>query len=145
MADYYLWYKSIHVIAAISWMAAILYLPRIFVYHTRVKVDSEMDKTFKVMEKKLLRIIMTPSMVVTYIFGIINAYIYGFSVLGMWFHIKMVAVLGMTVMHGLCARWVRIFANGNNKNSEKFYRMINEIPALFMIIAVIMVIVKPWE
>lgn len=145
MANYYLWYKAIHVIAVISWMASMLYLPRIFVYHTRVEIGSEMDKIFQVMEKKLLKIIMTPSMIITYIFGLTNAYIYGFSVLGSWFHAKMLAVFGLTIMHGFCAKWVKMFKNGKNEHSEKFYRIMNEVPALLMIIAVIMVVVKPWE
>lgn len=145
MEDYFLWYKAIHVIAVICWMAAMFYMPRLFVYHCKTTIGSEMDKSFKVMERKLLRFIMTPSMIATYIFGLLVAYIYGFEALGIWFHIKMVAVLVLTIFHGLQAKWVRDFANGNNKHSEKFYRIINEIPVIFMIIAVIMVVVKPFE
>lgn len=143
--EYYFWYKSIHIIAVISWMAALFYMPRLFVYHTRAEIGSEMDKTFQIMEKKLLRIIMNPAMIVTYIFGLLNAYIYGFAALGMWFHIKMGAVLGLTIFHGLQARWMKKFATGNNTHSERFFRMINEIPVVLMIIAVIMVTVKPFE
>lgn len=145
MENYFLWYKAIHVISVISWMAAMFYMPRLFVYHSTVASGSERDETFKIMEKRLLRIIMTPAMISTYIFGFLVAYIYGFIALGIWFHIKMLAVLGLTVLHGLNAKWVKDFANNRNQNSEKFYRIINEIPVIFMIIAVIMVVVKPFE
>ncbi len=145
MADYFMWYKAIHVICVISWMAAMFYMPRLFVYHTRAEVGSEMDKTFQQMEYKLLKIIMTPSMILTYFFGILIAYIYGFVALGVWFHIKMTAVLGLTIFHGILAKWRKDFINGTNKHSEKFYRLINEIPPILMIIAVVMVIVKPFE
>jgi len=126
-------------------MAAMFYMPRLFVYHTRAEVGSEMDKTFQQMEYKLLKIIMTPSMILTYFFGILIAYIYGFVALGVWFHIKMTAVLGLTIFHGILAKWRKDFINGTNKHSEKFYRLINEIPPILMIIAVVMVIVKPFE
>ena len=145
MEDYFVWYKTFHVISVISWMAAMFYLPRIFVYHTKTEKGSEMDKTFQLMEKRLLRIIMTPAMLSTYIFGLLTAYVYGLVALGIWFHIKMLAVLGLTIMHGLCAKWVKDFAKGENKHSENFYRIANEIPTILMILAVIMVIVKPFE
>ena len=140
-----MWYKAIHVISVISWMAAMFYMPRLFVYHTRAEIGSEMDKTFQLMEHKLLKIIMTPSMILTYFFGILIAYIYGFVSLGAWFHIKMTAVIGLTIFHGLLAKWRKDFINGNNNHSEKFYRLMNEIPPILMIVAVIMVIVKPFE
>ena len=145
MQDYFMWYKAIHVISVISWMAAMFYMPRLFAYHTRAEVGSEMDKTFQMMEYKLLKIIMTPSMIGTYFFGILIAYIYGFVALGVWFHIKMIAVLGLTIFHGALAKWRKDFMNGNNQHSEKFYRLINEIPPILMIVAVVMVIVKPFE
>ena len=88
---------------------------------------------------------MTPAMIITYIFGFLVAYIYGFVALGIWFHVKMGAVLVLTILHGMQAKYVKEFANGKNKHSEKFYRIINEVPVIFMIIAVIMVIVKPFE
>ncbi len=120
MEDYFIWYKAIHVISVISWMAAMFYLPRIFVYHTKTEIGSEMDKTFQIMERRLLKIIMTPAMLSTYIFGLLTAYIYGFVALGVWFHIKMLAVLGLTIMHGICAKWVKDFSKGENKHSSKF-------------------------
>ena len=145
MEDYFIWYKTIHVISVISWMVAIFYLPRLFVYHSKVELGSEMDKTFQIMERRLLKIIMTPAMLLTYIFGLLTAYVYGVVALGVWFHIKMLAVLGLTIMHGFCAKWVKDFAKGENNHSEKFYRMANEVPTILMILAVTMVIVKPFE
>jgi putative membrane protein len=145
MEDYFIWYKTIHVISVISWMAAIFYLPRLFVYHSKVELGSEMDKTFQIMERKLLKIIMTPAMLLTYIFGSLTAYVYGVVALGAWLHIKMLAVLGLTIMHGFCAKWVKDFAKGKNNHSEKFYRTANEVPTILMIVAVTMVIVKPFE
>jgi len=88
---------------------------------------------------------MTPAMISTYIFGFLVSYIYGFAALGAWFHVKMLAVLILTALHGLNAKWVKDFANDQNKHSEKFYRIINEVPVFFMIIAVVMVVVKPFE
>ncbi|MCC8371619.1 MAG: protoporphyrinogen oxidase HemJ [Rickettsia endosymbiont of Pseudomimeciton antennatum] len=145
MASYYLWFKAFHLISAISWMIGLLYLPRLYVYHSRVAVGSETDKIFQLMESRLLRIIMNPAMILTYTLGIINSHIYGLVALGTWFYVKMTAVLGITIFHGLLARWRKNFINGKNNHSEKFYRTINEVPALFMIIAVIMVIVKPFD
>lgn len=143
--SYYLWYKSIHIISVISWMAAMFYLPRLFVYHTRAVIGSEMDDTFKTMERKLLKLIMNPAMISTYIFGLLTAHIYGWAALGIWFHIKMTAILGLTVIHAYLARQVRAFANGTNKKSEKYYRILNEVPVVFMVIAVVMVTIKPFE
>ena len=145
MAEYYSWYKAIHVISVIFWMAGLLYLPRIFVYHTKAEVGSEMDITFQTMERRLLRIIMNPALLSTYVFGLMNAYIYGFVALGGWFHIKMTAVAALTIMHMYLSKCRKDFTRGENKHTEKFYRIINEVPALLIIVAVIMVIVKPFE
>jgi protoporphyrinogen IX oxidase len=145
MANYYLWFKTLHVIAVISWMAGLLYLPRLYSYHAEVSIGSEMDLTFQIMERRLLRIIMNPSMIISYLCGLINAYIYGLEALGIWFHIKMTSVIGLTIIHGLLAKWRRDFLVGNNKHSSKFYRIINEIPTILMIMAVSMVIMKPFD
>lgn len=145
MEDYFLWYKALHIISVISWMAAMLYMPRLFVYHTNARVDSEMDKTFQIMELRLYRYIMTPAMISTYIFGFLVSYIYGMSALGVWFHVKMLMVLGLTAFHGMMGKWRKDFASGNNQHTEKFYRCMNEVPTILMIIAVVMVIVKPFE
>ncbi len=145
MSNYYDWFKALHVISVIAWMCGLLYLPRLFAYHTRVEVGSESDRLFQIMELRLLRIIMNPAMIATYLFGFINAHIYGFQALGIWFHVKIAAIFGLTLIHGLLARWRKDFAMGKNARSEKFYRILNEIPAIFMVVAVIMVVVKPFE
>lgn len=145
MEEYFLWYKSIHVVSVISWMAAILYMPRLFAYHTKAKKGSEMDKTFQTMERKLLRIIMNPAMIATYVFGLLTSYVYGFVALGMWFHLKMFVVLLLTIFHALLAKWRKDFEKGKNVHSEKFYKVINEVPSILMVFAVVLVIVKPFE
>ena len=145
MHNYYLWFKAFHVVSVISWMVGLLYLPRLYAYHTRVEKGSEMDKMFQLMENRLLRIIMNPAMISTYASGIINSYIYGLTALGKWFHIKMLAVLVLTIFHGLLARWRKNFVNGNNVYSEKFFRIANELPTIMMIVAVFVVNVKPFN
>jgi putative membrane protein len=145
MHNYYLWFKAFHVVSVISWMVGLLYLPRLYAYHTRVEKGSEMDKMFQLMENRLLRIIMNPAMISTYASGIINSYIYGLTALGKWFHIKMLAVLVLTIFHGLLARWRKNFVNGNNVYSEKFFRIANELPTIMMIVAVFVVIIKPFN
>lgn len=145
MADYYGWIKVLHVISVISWMAGLFYMPRLFVYHTKAQPGSEMDKTFQTMEYRLLRIIMNPAMIATFVFGLINTYIYGVEALGGWFHIKMLAVIILTITHGLMARWRKDFAEGKNLHSERFYRIFNEVPPVAMVVAIIMVIIKPFE
>jgi putative membrane protein len=145
MANYYEWFKALHVISMVAWMAGLFYLPRLYAYHTKATPGSEMDKTFQLMEVRLLRIIINPAMIATIVFGLICAQIYGFKALGLWFHIKMTAVLFLVIFHMKLARWRRDFAIGKNIHSEKFYRIINEVPVILMIIAVIMVIVKPFE
>jgi len=126
-------------------MAGMHYMPRLFMYHTKTEKNSEMDKTFQIMERRLLRLIMNPAMIMTYIFGLLTAYIYGFAALGMWFHLKMCAVLFLTIFHMFLARWRKDFEKGKNIHSAKFYKIINEIPTILMILAVILVIVKPFE
>lgn len=145
MSQYYDWLKALHIIAVISWMAGMFYLPRLFVYHTKVSVGSEADLLFQTMEGRLLRIIINPAMIATFVFGFIVAKIYGFAALGIWFHIKMLAVLLLTILHAMLARYRKDFAKGQNKHSERFFRILNEVPVVLMIIAVIMVVVKPFE
>ena len=145
MEDYFFFYISIHIIAVMSWMAGMLYLPRLFMYHTKAKSGSDMDEMFKVMERRLLRIIMNPAMLLTYFFGLLTAYIYGFVALGIWFHLKMLSVLLLTACHGFLAKCRKDFANGKNKYSAKFYKIINELPTILMVFIVILVVVKPFE
>ncbi len=145
MEEYFLWYKAIHVISVISWMAAMLYMPRLFVYHATAQKGSELDLTFQVMEKRLQQVIMTPAMVLTYFFGVLTAYVYGIEALGAWFHVKMLVVLLLSGFHGMLSKWRKSFIKGENKYSAKFYRIMNEVPTFLMIIAVIMVVIKPFE
>ncbi len=145
MSDYYYWFKSIHVIAVISWMAGMLYLPRLFVYHCDVIKGGEADEKLKIMERRLIKIIINPAMIITLLFGLTNAFIYGFENLGIWFHIKMTAVIILMMLHGLMVKWHKNFLKGNNTHSPTFYKVINETITLMMIISVIMVIVKPFQ
>lgn len=145
MSDYYEWIKVLHVISVISWMVGLLYLPRLFVYHAGVGKESESDKLFKLMEYRLLRYIMNPAMIATYIFGLTLSFIYGLEALGPWFHIKMGAIALLSLYHGLLSKWRKNFADGLNKHSANFYRVMNEVPTILMVVAVIMVIVKPFD
>ena len=139
----YLWIKALHIVAVISWMAGLLYLPRLFVYHAVAPAGSEQSETFKVMERRLLRFIMTPAMIATWIFGILLALQGGWLAAG-WFHAKIALVLVLTVMHGLMSHWQDDFARDRNRHTQKFFRVANEIPTLLMIAIVILAIVKPF-
>ncbi|WP_425373817.1 protoporphyrinogen oxidase HemJ [Phyllobacterium salinisoli] len=139
----YPWIKAIHVIAVISWMAGMLYLPRLFVYHCAAEPGSVQSETFKVMEQRLLRFIINPAMAVTWIMGLWLAWkIFGFS--GGWLHVKLAAVVLLSAVHGYFSKAVRLFAADQNVKSARHWRMVNEIPTVLMVIIVIMVIVKPF-
>ena len=142
----YLWLKALHVIAVISWMAGLLYLPRLFVYHAVVAPGSEQSETFKVMERRLLRYIMTPAMIATWVFGLAMIWAMGldaFKAAG-WLHAKLVLVLVLSAMHGLMSRWQADFRHDRNQRPQKFFRIANEIPTLLMIAIVILAVVKPF-
>ena len=139
----YLWLKALHVIAVISWMAGMLYMPRLFVYHCDAEVGSKQSETFKVMEGRLLRVIINPAMIVTWVLGLWLAHESGFFKAG-WFHAKFALVIAMSAIHGFNVRWVRAFAEDRNVHSQKFYRAMNEVPTLLMIAIVILVVVKPF-
>ena len=139
----YLWLKALHVIAVISWMAGMLYLPRLFVYHAGTKPGSEQAETFKVMEGRLLKFIMTPAMIVTWLAGIALV-VLGQWVGAGWLHAKLALVLVMTVIHGLLSHWMTEFAYDRNTHTQKFFRIVNEIPTLLLILTVILVVVKPF-
>ena len=138
-----LWLKAFHVIAVIAWMAGMLYLPRLFVYHCEAESGSKQSETFKVMERRLLRAIINPAMIVTWVLGLWLAWDQGYFRSG-WLHAKLALVIGLSAVHGLFSRWVRDFAADRNTHSQKFYRIINELPTLLMIAIVILVIVKPF-
>jgi putative membrane protein len=139
----YLWLKAFHVIAVIAWMAGMLYLPRLFVYHCEAEVGSKQSEIFKVMERRLLRAIINPAMVLTWVLGLWLAFDGGFLKSG-WFHGKLLLVLILSGLHGFLARCVRDFAADANVRSQRFYRILNEVPALLMVGIVILVIVKPF-
>jgi putative membrane protein len=139
----YLWLKAVHVMAVIAWMAGMLYLPRLFVYHCQAEPGSRQSETFKVMEHKLLTVIINPAMTVTWALGLWLAYDGGHYTQG-WMQVKFVLVLALSAMHGMFSGWVRAFAADRNTRSERFYRGINEVPALLMAGIVILVIVKPF-
>ncbi|MEO1702922.1 MAG: protoporphyrinogen oxidase HemJ [Pseudomonadota bacterium] len=141
--DLYNWIKAFHVIAIIAWMAGMLYLPRLFVYHAGAKMGSETAETLKVMEHRLLKIIMNPAMIIAWILGMWLAWAGGFFD-DVWFWIKFVAVVGMTAAHASLAKGVRLFAEDRNERSPRTWRMINEIPTVLMTIAVLSVILKPF-
>jgi putative membrane protein len=139
----YLWIKALHVIALIAWMAGLLYLPRLFVYHCDAPAGLPQSETFKVMERRLLKAIMNPAMIVVWITGPLLAYI-GDWLASPWLHAKFALVLGLSAVHGFLAARVKDFARDANTRSAKFYRVINEVPTLLMIVIVILVIVKPF-
>lgn len=145
LLPWYPWIKALHIIAMIAWMAGIFYLPRLFVYHCQMPAGSAESERFKIMERRLLRAIMTPAMVATLFFGILLVLTPGvISWSSGWWHVKLLAVAGMFAFHGFCARWRSEFVRDANTHSEKFYRMANEIPTVLMMIIVIMVIVRPF-
>jgi putative membrane protein len=143
MAAYYDWIKALHVIAVIAWMAGIFYLPRLFVYHTGAKIGSDKSETFKVMEAKLLRMIMNPAMILTWITGLAIVRIGGFEQQP-WFMAKFVLVIAMSIFHMWLASCRKAFAADRNARSERAYRMANEIPTILMMLIVVLVIVKPF-
>lgn len=142
-SEFYDWLKAAHVVAVIAWMAGMLYLPRLFVYHAGVEPGSPTSATFKVMEGRLLRVIVNPAMVATWVLGLWLAWDAGWLTSG-WFHAKLALVVVLSGIHGLFARWVGDFANDRNTRSERFYRVINEVPTVIMIAVVVLAVVKPF-
>ncbi len=139
----YEWVKVAHIVSIIAWMAGLLYLPRLMVYHVDAEVGSAQSETFKVMERRLLKAIMTPAMLASWIFGlwlmvILEAWTQG------WFVSKLFLVIVMSAFHMFAAKWVREFANDQRMRTGKFFRVANEVPTVIMIVVVILVIVKPF-
>jgi protoporphyrinogen IX oxidase len=139
----YLWLKAFHVIAVIAWMAGMLYLPRLFVYHCEAEPGSKQSETFKVMERRLLKAIINPAMIATWLLGLWLGWSGGWYA-SPWLQAKVVLVLGLSALHGFFARWVRDFAADRNTHSQKFYRIINEVPTVIMIAAVLLAVLKPF-
>ncbi|UNK38172.1 protoporphyrinogen oxidase HemJ [Shinella sp. H4-D48] len=140
--DLYLWIKALHIVAVISWMAGLLYLPRLFVYHTDAPVGSAQSETFKVMEKRLFVTIMRPAMALSWLLGLYLAWsVYGFQ--GGWLHAKLAFVVILSGVHEFYGRAVQAFAEDRNRRTGRQWRLWNEAPALLMVLIVIMVVVKP--
>ena len=142
--NYYLLFKSLHLISVISWMAGLLYLPRIFVYHAEKINDKNISETFKIMERKLMNFIMMPAMILSWIFGIFLILINGEAIYGsIWLSLKLILVLLLTIYHFFLRYYMIRFANNKNTHNSKFYRIINEIPTVLLIIVVFVIIYKP--
>ncbi len=145
ISEFYPWIKALHIISVISWMAGLLYLPRLFVYHCELEGGSAESERFKAMEWRLLRAIMNPAMIAAYLFGGLLLAIPGLIDWSSgWIYTKFVLIAGMTEMHHRLARWRKDFAADRNQRPAKFYRIANEVPTLLMIGIVILVVVKPF-
>ena len=141
--DAYLWFKALHIMAVIAWMAGLFYLPRLFIYHHDKAVGSESSETFKVMETRLYRFIMNPSMMIAWAFGLFIAWDGGWFSAG-WLHVKLLAVLLMTAAHVYFGRAMRRFARDERPLTTRHWRMLNEVPAVLMIVIVVMAVLKPF-
>jgi len=146
MESLYLYVKAFHVISIIAWMAGLLYLPRLFVYHAYADVGSQQSETFKLMEIRLLRYIMNPAMIASWVFGLLLLGYYGVInwSTDIWFHIKFLLVIILTGFHMVLARWRRLFAEDRNAHSAKFYRYMNEVPTVIMLAVVILAVARPF-
>jgi len=142
----YLAVKALHIVAVISWMAGLLYLPRLFVYHAEAKVGSQTSETFKIMERRLLKAITTPAMIASWVLGLVL--VIGFEAVDWprdgWFFAKFVLVVALTVFHGALARWRKDFEADQNAHTSKFFRIVNEVPTVIMMAVVFLVIMKPF-
>jgi protoporphyrinogen IX oxidase len=140
----YEWLKVVHILAVISWMAGLLYLPRLFVYHVDATLGSDQDETFKVMERRLIKAIMRPAAVVTLISGVALVGVAGYSMASLWLQVKLLAVVGMVLVHGKLEAHVAQFGRGLRLQSSRYFRIFNEVPTVLMIIIVVMVVVQPF-
>jgi putative membrane protein len=138
------WVKALHVISVIAWMAGMLYLPRLFVYHAVAEIGSDKSETFKVMERRLLKGIINPAMIASWVFGLWMVFGGWVDMMSGWLHAKLFLVLLLTACHGMLAKYTRLFAQDRNTKPQKFFRIINEVPTVLMILIVILVVVKPF-
>lgn len=144
LADYYLWIKALHIISVIFWIAGMAYLPRLFVYHAESEPGSETSELFKVMERRLLRGIINPSMAAAFIFGGLMLAINPGLFSDHWMQVKLVLVLGLGAIHGEFSRWRRQFERDENKRPARFYRIVNEVPLVLVILIVLLAVPKPF-
>jgi putative membrane protein len=139
----YEWLLAFHIIALIAWMAGMLYLPRLFVYHCEADPGSRQSETFKLMERRLLKAIINPAMIATWLFGLWLAWAGG-AFAAHWLHVKLALVLGMMGVHGILAKYVREFAADRRRKSARFFRILNEVPTVLMILIVLLAVLKPF-
>ena len=144
LSQNYEWLRALHIISVISWMAGMLYLPRLFVYHVSAEKGSDKSETFKIMERKLLKVIINPAMGAAWIFGLLMIAANPGMFADGWIHVKLFLVLVMSAIHGMLAKQVKIFAADENIKSEKYFRILNEVPAVLMIAIVILAVVQPF-
>lgn len=149
MGSLYEWVKVVHIIAVISWMAGMLYLPRLFVYHSTAEIGSDKSETFKMMERKLLKVIINPAMAVAWLCGLAMAYwtvedLDSWLDAPVWLYVKLGLVFLLSGFHGNLSKWQREFEADQNTRSEKFYRLVNEVPTVLMILIVIVIVIKPF-
>lgn len=143
LGDGYYWVKALHIISVIAWMAGMLYLPRLYVYHCSAEAGSKQSETFKIMERRLLRAITNPAMIASWLFGLLLM-LHLEAWQEPWFHAKLTLLVGMQIIHAALSRWRKAFEKDENNNSETFYRWMNEVPTVLMIGIVIFVVVKPF-
>jgi putative membrane protein len=144
-AGIYLWIKALHLIAVIAWMAGLLYLPRLFVYHVGVEAGSDLDRTLRLMERRLLNFIMGPAMAVSWLLGLVLTALSPYAVWEeAWFHGKILAVVIMSGMHAAMVVWQKTFEANENRRGQSFYRVMNEVPTVLLIVIILMVVVKPF-
>ena len=143
LGDGYLWVKAFHLIAVIAWMAGMLYLPRLYVYHCDAEIGSVQSETFKVMERRLLRAIVNPSMILAWVLGLMLAAHLDAWTEG-WFHAKLACLIAMQIIHAAFARWRRHFAADRNRHPARFYRIMNEVPTVLLLAIVILAVVRPF-
>ena len=139
----YLTFKSLHLIAVISWMAGLLYLPRIFVYHAENETNNDIKSVFKIMEHKLFFYIMTPAMLASWVFGILLIYVQSYETFSFWLAIKLILAIILTFYHFLLLKWLIDFKKDSNSHSGKFFRYMNEVPTILLIIIIFVVVFKP--
>ncbi len=145
LSEAYPWIKSLHIVSMVAWMAGLLYLPRLYVYHSMVPTGSDRSETFKVMERRLQRGIMTPAMIATWVFGLVLAGTLGVVDWRMgWIWAKLAFVVGLTMFHIVLARWREAFAADRNRHPTRLFRIVNELPTVALIAIVILVVVKPF-
>lgn len=144
IADHYVWVKAFHIIAVMAWMAGMLYLPRLFVYHADAEKGSDKSETFKVMERRLLRAIINPAMIATWILGGLMLWANPDLLHAGWFHVKLTLVILMSALHGVFSKWRKQFARDENTRSANFYRVWNEVPTAMLVIIVLLAVAKPF-